>query len=237
MFDYATKADFKNAASADTSKFAKEIDLANLKSNIDKLDIDKLKNVTTNLRKLKSKEEKLYVGKLLPVPVDLSKLSDVVKNDAIKKDTYNAKIKRIEDKIPDITNLATNTTLNAKIYGVTKKITSITNLATSTTALNAKTKDGKNKIPNIASLATTTTALTAVENEIPNDSNLVKKTDYNTKISKTENKITTAQCQDKCITTQGFNKLTSESFAATQKQGNLASKSDIANLVKKKRYI
>ena len=236
MFDYATKADFKNAASADTSKFAKEIDLANLKSNIDKLDIDKLKNVTTNLRNLKSKEEKLYVGKWLPVPVDLSKLSDVVKNDAIKKDTYNAKIKRIEDKIPDITNLATNTTLNAKIYGVTKKITSITNLATSTTALNAKTKDGKNKIPNIASLATTTTtALTAVENEIPNDSNLVKKTDYNTKISKTENKITTAQCQDKCITTQGFNKLTSESFAATQKQGNLASKSDIDNNVKKKK--
>ena len=216
MFDYATKADFKNVASADTSKFAKEIDLANLKSNIDKLDIDKLKNVTTNLRNLKSKEEKLYVGKLLPVPVDLSKLSDVVKNDAIKKDTYNAKIKRIEDKIPDITNLATNTTLNAKIYGVTKKITSITNLATSTTALNAKTKDGKNKIPNIASLATTTTALTAVENEIPNASNLVKKTDYNTKVSKTENKITTAQCQDKCITTQGFNKLTSEKFAATQ---------------------
>ena len=238
MFDYATKADFKNAASADTSKFAKEIDLANLKSNIDKLDIDKLKNVTTNLRNLKSKEEKLYVGKLLPVPVDLSKLSDVVKNDAIKKDTYNAKIKRIENKIPDITNLATNTTLNAKIYGVTKTITSITNLATSTTALNAKTKDGKNKIPNIASLATTTTtALTAVENEIPNDSNLVKKTDYNTKISKTENKITTAQCQDKCITTQGFNKLTSENFAATQKQGNLASKSDLANFVKKKKGI
>ena len=234
MFDYATKADFKNAASADTSKFAKEIDLANLKSNIDKLDIDKLKNVTINLRNLKSKEEILYVGKLLLVPVDLSKLSDVVKNDAIKKDIYNAKIKSIEDKIPDITNLATNTTLNAKIYGVTKKITSITNLATSATALNAKINDGKNKIPNIASLATTTTALTAVENEIPNSSNLVKKTDYNTKISKTENKITTDQRQDKCITTQRFNKLPSENFAATLKQGNLASKSDIANSVKKR---
>ena len=45
---------------------------------------------------------------------------------------YNAKIKSIEDKIPDITNSATNTTLNAKINGVTKKITSITNVATST---------------------------------------------------------------------------------------------------------
>ena len=186
-----------------------------------------MKNVTTKLRNLKSKEEKLFVGKLLPVPVDLSKLSDVVKNDAIKKDTYNAKIKRIEDKIPDITNLATNTTLNAKIYGVTKKITSITNLATSTTALNAKINDGKNKIPNIASLATTTaTALTAVENEIPNASNLVKKTDYNTRISKTERKITADHDHDKFITNQGFNKLTLENFTATLKQGNLVKKKD-----------
>ena len=184
---------------------------------------------------MKSKEEKLFVGKLLPVPVDLSKLSDVVKMMLLKKDVYNAKIKSIEDKIPGITNLATNTTLNAKINGVTKKITSITNLATSTTALNAKINDGKNKIPNIASLTTTTaTALTAVENEIPNASNLVKKTDYNTKISKTERKITADHDHDKFFTNQGFNKLTSENFTATLKQGNLASKSDIANFVKKK---
>ena len=62
---------------------------------------------------MKSKVEKLDLDKLVPVPVDLSKLSDVVKNDVVKKD--NPKIKNISDKIPDITNLATNTTLNAKI--------------------------------------------------------------------------------------------------------------------------
>ena len=39
-----------------------------------------------------------------PVPVDLSNLSDVVKNDAVKKHVYNAQIKNIEDKIPDVTN-------------------------------------------------------------------------------------------------------------------------------------
>ena len=50
-----------------------------------------------------------FVDKLVPAPDDLFKLSDAVKNDAVKKDAYNAKIK---DKIPDITNLATNTTLN-----------------------------------------------------------------------------------------------------------------------------
>ena len=89
--------------------------MANLKSNVDKFDIDKLKNVPTNLSNLKSKVEELDVDKLVPVPVDLSKLSDVVKNVVVKKDIYHAKIKNIEDKIPDITNSATNTTPNAKL--------------------------------------------------------------------------------------------------------------------------
>ena len=77
----------------------KKLDLTNLKSKVDKLDTDKLKNIPTNLSNLKSKLDKLDVDKLVPVPVDLSKLSDVVKNDVVKKDLYNAKIKDIEDKI------------------------------------------------------------------------------------------------------------------------------------------
>ena len=92
----------------------KKTDLASLKYDEDKLDIDKLKNVSTNLSNLKSKVDELDFDKLLPVPFDLSKLSDAVKNDVVKKDVYNAKIKNIEDKIPDITNFATKTTLSAK---------------------------------------------------------------------------------------------------------------------------
>ena len=61
-----------------TSKFAKKVDLANLKSSVDKLDIDKLKNVPTNLSNLKSKLDKLDADKLVPVLVDLSKLSNAV---------------------------------------------------------------------------------------------------------------------------------------------------------------
>ena len=72
--NYATKADFKNAASVDKLKFAKKIDLASLKSDVDNIDIDKLKNVPTNLSNLKSKVNKLDVNKLLPVHVDLIKL-------------------------------------------------------------------------------------------------------------------------------------------------------------------
>ena len=70
----------------------------------------------------------------------------VVKNDVVIKDVYHAKMKNIEDKIPDNINLATN----------------------------AKIKEVKNEIPSINNVATTT-ALTAAENKIPNVSKLFKK--------------------------------------------------------------
>ena len=60
--NYATTADLKEATAIDTSKIALKSDLASLKTEVDKLDIDKL----------------------VPAPVDLSKLSDVVKNDVVK---------------------------------------------------------------------------------------------------------------------------------------------------------
>ena len=92
-----------------------------------------MKNLPTNLRKLKRKVDKLDVDKLLlRFAVDLSKLIDVVKNNVLRKDLYNAKIKNIEDKIPDITNLATNASLNAKITEIKCEIPNITNLATPT---------------------------------------------------------------------------------------------------------
>ena len=84
LSNYATKADLKTATGVDTSKFAKRVHLAHLKSNVDKLDIDKLKNVPNDLSNLKSKVDKLDVDKLVPVLVDLSKLSDVVKHDVVK---------------------------------------------------------------------------------------------------------------------------------------------------------
>ena len=179
---------------------------------------------------MENKVDKLDVDKLVPVPVDLSRLSDVVKNNVIKKDLYNAKIENVEDKIFDITNLATKTTLNAKINEVKGEIPSITNLVT-TFALNAKINEVKGEIPNITNLDTTS-ALTGIENKIPSVSNLVKKTDYNTKISEIEKKITNNN-HDKYITTAEFNKLTAETFDLRLKQSNLASKSNIANFIKK----
>ena len=102
--------------------FALKSNLANLKAEVDKLDIDKLKILPNNLTNFKNKVDKLDIDKLLPAPVDLSKLSYVVKNEVAKTAEYNAKIKNIEDKIPDISNLATKTTLNIKINEVKMKL-------------------------------------------------------------------------------------------------------------------
>ena len=111
---------------------------------------------------MKSKVDKL--DELVPVPVDLSKVSDVVKNDVVKKNVYNAKIKIIGDKIPDITNLATKTTLNSKINEVKWVKLGITNLAT-TGALNAKINEVKGKMPSITN-SVSNTALTAIEKNL-----------------------------------------------------------------------
>ena len=101
--NYATKSDIKNISHVNTSSFALKTNLANLKTEVGKL----------------------YIDKLVPLPVDLRKLSDVVENDVVKKDVYDklvAKIDNIdtsgfvlktkydadqselENKIPDVTN-------------------------------------------------------------------------------------------------------------------------------------
>ena len=198
----ATKTDLKNTTGIDTWAFAEKADLASLKSNINKLDTDKLKNFPTNLSTLKSKLDRLDVDKLIVVPVDLSKLSDV-KNDVVKKDFYNAKIKNIKDKISGITSLTTKATLNAKINEVKGEIPSITNLAT---------KD----------------AVKASENKVTSVTSLIKKTDYNTKTDEIEKKITD-HSHEIYIATPEFNEFTAESFDLRLKQANLINKRNFAN--------
>ena len=72
---------------------------------------------------MKSKVDQLDVDKLALAPADSSKLSDVAENAVVKRDVCDATITSIEDKMPDITNLATNTSLYGKIQ---KEIPSIT---------------------------------------------------------------------------------------------------------------
>ena len=75
LSDYATNTDIKNISHVDTSSFALKTNLGSLKTEVYKLDIDKL----------------------VPVPVDLSKLSDVVKNDVVKKDVYDKLVTKVNN--------------------------------------------------------------------------------------------------------------------------------------------
>ena len=133
----ATKADIKNITHVDTSNFALKTNLSSLKTEVDKLDIDKL----------------------VPIPNDLSKLSNVVKNEVVKKTEYNKLVTKVKNI--DTSDFVLKTNYNTKITEL------------------------ENKIPDISNLATKT-ALTTVQNKIPSISNLVKKTDYNTKVTEIE---------------------------------------------------
>ena len=96
LANYATKDDVKNITHIDLSSFASKTNLAALKTEVDKTDVDKLKTV----------------------PVDLAKLSNVVNNDIVKKTDYNTKVTSIETQIAGLTknmvdNLADVTKLKA----------------------------------------------------------------------------------------------------------------------------
>ena len=75
LSNYAIKTDLKNVTHVDTSSFALETNLANLKTEVDKLDTEKLKTV----------------------PFDLSKLSNVVKNDVVKKIVYDKLVTKVNN--------------------------------------------------------------------------------------------------------------------------------------------
>ena len=187
LSNYATKTDLKIATYVDVSSFASKTNIAGLKAEVDKIDADKLKTV----------------------PVDFTKLSNVVKNDVVKKTEYNS-LKAKVDTI-DTTNFVLKTKYEKdgsdfedKISKIDKKITEFSGLVKKTD-FNAKGIEIEGKIRSISGLATNS-ALTAVENKIPDVSSLVKKIDYNTKISEIENKVNDHN-HDKYITNPEFNTL------------------------------
>ena len=149
--------------------------------------------------------DRLDIDKLVPVSVDLSKLSDVVKNDVVKKAVYDKLVgqvnsidtstfvlktkydtdkSKIENEVPDTSDLVKKTDYNAKITEIEGKIPSISGLATNA-------------------------ALTTAEN----------KTYYNTKTSEIEKKLTDHD-HDKYITTPEFNTLAVDVFNVRLAQTN-----------------
>ena len=79
-----------------------------MKAEVDKLDINKLTNISTNLNNLKTKVNDLDIGKLKTIPVDLKKLSDVIDNEVVKNtkiSTPKKKVNNLKKKIPDAATL------------------------------------------------------------------------------------------------------------------------------------
>ena len=198
--NYATKKDIKDITHIDDSGFASKINLAALKTEVDKIDTDKLKTV----------------------PNDWAELSNVVKNDVVKNTDYNAKVSDIEtqitavnkyalDNLADVKTLKTKTVdtsnfvtrtkfstdtnaLDDKIDKVDKKIPDVTSFVKKTD-FDSKINEVEGKIPNISGLATNS-SLAAVENKIPDITSWITKTDFDAKLKSISDRVTNNKSND-----------------------------------------
>ena len=158
LTNYATKDDVKNITHVDVSNFATKTNLAALKSEVDKIDVDKLKTT----------------------PAGLAKLSNVVKNDVVKKTDYNTKVTSIESQIAGaakntLDNLADITKLKAVD---TSNFVLKTKLTSDVTTLKNKIDTVDKKIPDVSGLATKTSLTSYLQTAA-----------FNSKVTEVENKI------------------------------------------------
>ena len=211
LSNYATKAHTKNISYVDTSSFELESKLVSLKTEVDKVDIDKL----------------------VPVPVDLSKLSDVVKKTAYdklvakvnsidasafvlktkyetdkskienknpdKKTDYNTKIAKIQGEVPNVRNLVTKATLTT----IDNKIPSVSSLAKKTD-YNAKITEIENRLNNhnhekYMTTPKFNTLAADVFNARLARANLVAKTNFDSSVLILNNKIVANKTKNECI--------------------------------------
>ena len=158
LANYATKDDVKNITHVDVSSYATKTNLAALKSEVDKIDVDKLKTV----------------------PVDLAKLSNLVKNDIVKKTDYNTKVTSIENQIAGVTkNTLDNLGDITKLKAVdTSNFALKTKLTADVNTLETKIDTVGKKIPDVSGLATKTSLTSYLQTAT-----------FNSKVTEVENKI------------------------------------------------
>ena len=162
LTNYATKTDLKNITHVDVSSFASKTNLAALKTEVDKIDTDKLKKA----------------------PTDLAKLTNAIENDLVKKKTvYNTKVTSIETQIAGLTrNTVDNLADITKLKAIdTNNFVTRTKLSADTNALDDKIDGVEKKRPDISGLATKT-SLTSY----------LQAATFNSKVTEVENKIKAA---------------------------------------------
>ena len=171
LANYATKDDVKNKTHIDVSSFASKTNLAALKTEVDKIDADKLKTV----------------------PVDLAKLTNAVENGLVKKTDYNAKVTNIECQIAGVTknildnlgDMTNHKAIDTSSFVLKTKLTADVN------TLENKIDTVDKKIPNISGLATKTSLTSYLQtatfnSKVPEVESKIKATDIIAKSGNTK---------------------------------------------------
>ena len=180
LTNYTTKTDLKNITHVDVSSFGSKTNLAALKTEVDKIDVDKLKTT----------------------PIDLDRLRNLVKNDVVKKTDYNTKVTSIEAQIAGLTkNTVDNLADITKLKAIdTNSFVLKTKRASDVTTLESKIDTVDKKVPDISGLATKTSLnaylqtstfnskVTEVENKIK-DADIIAKSG-NTKVNTIRSDLT-----------------------------------------------
>ena len=171
LTNYATKTDLKNITHVDVSSFASKTNLAALKTEVDKIDVDKLKTT----------------------PIELDRLSNLVKNDVVKKTDYNTKVTSVEAQIAGLTkNTVDNLADITKLKAIdTNSFVLKTKLASDLTTLENKIDTVDKKIPDISGLATKTSL-----------NFYLQTSSFNSKVTEVENKIKAADIIAKSANTK-----------------------------------
>ena len=171
LTNYAAKTDLNNITHVDTSSFASKTNLAALKIEVDKIDIDKLKTA----------------------PTDLAKLTNAVQNYLVKKTVYNTKVTSMETQIAGLTkNTVDNLADIAKLIAIdTNRFVLKTKLASDVTTLENKIDTVDKKMPDISGLATKTSLTSYLQtatfnSKITEVENKVKAADIIAKSAKTK---------------------------------------------------
>ena len=161
LTNYATKTDLKNITHVDVNSFASKTNLAALKTEVDKIDVDKLKTA----------------------PVDLAKLTNAIENDLVKKTVYNTKVTSIEAQIAGLTK---NTVDN--LADITKLKAIDTNSFVTRTKFSADTNALDDKIDSVKKKKKKKTDISGLGTKSSLNSYLQTST-FNSKVTEVENKI------------------------------------------------
>ena len=172
LANYAKKDDVKNITHVDVSSYATKTNLAALKSEVDKIDVDKLQTTSTGL----------------------AKLSNVVKNDVVKKTDYNTKLTSIENQIAGVTkNTLDNLADISKLRAVdTSNFVLKTKLTDDVNTLETKIDTVDKKVPDVSELATKTSSTSYLQTAT-----------FNSKVTEVENKIKATDIIAKSANTKG----------------------------------